>query len=275
MEFKRGGSWGFLFRVVVAKNPSDGYPFQSYRLIVKLQCPLIAYEILKTVEKIGSYPLHIYALKDLDQALDQICQTYHPQNPEEESQLLDLCPYFGLVWPAARGLAQWMSERKTQFSKKVGIEVGAGLGLPSLLAAKIGATMTATDFHPDVQGWILKNAELNQVRLHYVQWDWTTPPPANSPIQAASYDFVLASDVLYESRHPEDLAQALARLVKPQGAIYLSDPGRAYLKTALRTLHGLGFNSAEFELEVEESASRPEIRLEKRRTVWVYELTRS
>ena len=236
-----------------------------------LQSPLVPYETIATMEKIGTFPLHIHALKDLDRSLDEICKVYEPENESEEEQLLNLCPYFGVIWPSARALATFMSERKSQFAKKRGIEVGCGLALPAILAAKIGSQIQASDFHPDVGAWVKKNAELNQVNVDYVKWDWTelnTMPPA---IELGSYDFVLASDVLYESRHPEELAKALARLVNPKGSIYLSDPGRAYLSKALAELEKLGFHRIDFSYEVEESSPRPEVRLEKKRKVQVFE----
>lgn len=239
-----------------------------------LQSPLVPYETLATMEKIGTFPLHIHALKNLDQSLDEICKVYEPENKEEEELLLNLCPYFGVIWPSARALALFMSERKTQFNKKRGIEVGCGLALPAILASKIGAEIQATDFHPDVGAWVQKNAELNQVRVQYTQWDWTELDTVPANIQLGSYDFVLASDVLYESRHPEELATALARLVKPKGSIYLSDPGRSYLPRALEELEKLGFHRVDFTFEVEESSPRAEIRLEKKRLIQVFEFIR-
>ncbi|MBS1958137.1 MAG: methyltransferase domain-containing protein [Bdellovibrionales bacterium] len=244
-----------------------------------LPTPLIAYDTFTTVEKIGGFPIHLHSLKDMDKALDEICAKYDPTTPEEEDRLLNLCPYFGVVWPSARALATFMSERKSQFTKKRGIEVGCGLGLPAILGAKIGAQMVATDFHPDVKLWVEKNAALNDVKIQYVEWDWTEDRTAmrtspDDPIQFGTYDFVLASDVLYERRHPEELAQALARLVSPTGSIYLSDPGRAYLDRALGALEYLGFRRIDFNFDVEESSSRAEIRLEKKRNVLVYEFIR-
>jgi predicted nicotinamide N-methyase len=239
-----------------------------------LQSPLIPYETIPTMEKIGTFPLHIHALKDLDRSLDEICKVYEPENSQEEERLLDLCPYFGVIWPSARGLATFMSERKSQFSKKKGIEVGCGLALPSVLAAKIGADITATDFHPDVGAWVEKNAELNSAKIRYAKWNWTELEAAPEMIELGGYDFVLASDVLYESRHPEDLAHALARLVHPKGAIYLSDPGRSYLERALTTLEELGFRRMDYSYEVEESSTRAELRLEKKRKIQVFEFFR-
>lgn len=240
-----------------------------------LQSPLVPYETQATMEKIGTYPLHIHALKNLDQSLDEICRVYEPANKQEEELLLDLCPYFGVIWPSARALAVYMSERKSQFSKKRGIEVGCGLALPAILAAKIGAEIQATDFHPDVAAWVKKNAELNEARVEYVQWDWTNLSSMPANIKLGSYDFVLASDVLYESRHPEELAKALARLVNPKGSIYLSDPGRSYLPRALEELEKLGFHRVDFTFEVEESSPRAELRLEKKRKIQVFEFIQS
>ena len=239
-----------------------------------LQSPLIPYETIPTMEKIGTFPIHIHALKDLDRSLDEICKVYEPENSREEELLLDLCPYFGVIWPSARGLATFMSERKSQFSKKKGIEVGCGLALPAVLAAQIGADITATDFHPDVGAWVAKNAELNSVKIKYEKWNWTELEDLPPTVKLGEYDFVLASDVLYESRHPEDLALALARLVHPKGAIYLSDPGRSYLERALNTLQDLGFRRMDFSYEVEESSTRAELRLEKKRKVQVFEFIR-
>ena len=239
-----------------------------------LPSPLIPYDTCATIEKIGTFPLHILSLRDIDTALNEICKLYDPATPEEEEQLLNLCPYFGMIWPSARALAIFMSERKTLFSKKRGIEVGAGLGLPAILAARMGAHMIASDFHPDVGEWVKKNAELNEVQLQYVKWDWTDATPPKE-VKAGSYDFVLASDVLYERRHPEDLARALAKLIQPNGSIYLSDPGRVYLDRALNEFEKLGFHRVDFEFDVEESASRPEIRLEKTRKIFVYQFLRA
>ena len=236
-----------------------------------LQSPLVPYETIATMEKIGTFPIHLLALKNLDQALDEICKVYEPENPKEEELLLNLCPYFGVVWPSARALSTFMSERKTQFSKKKGIEVGCGLGLPAILAAKIGSQMQASDFHPDVGDWVKKNAELNQVAINYTEWDWTELNSVPKGIELGTYDFVLASDVLYESRHPEELVRAIARLVKPTGSIYLSDPGRTYLARALVEFENLGFHRIDFNYDVEESSHRPEVRLEKKRKVHVFE----
>jgi predicted nicotinamide N-methyase len=232
-----------------------------------LSFPLIDYEMISTIEKIGGFPVHLWSIRDMDRAVEEICAKYLPETPEEESRILDLCPYFATIWPSARALGEFMSERKKQFSRFRGIEVGCGLGLPSILGALLGAQMEASDFHPDVRYWLEKNAELNRVKVRYSEWDWTSSPGTGE------YDFVLASDVLYESRHPKDLVAALSRLIRPGGKIYLSDPGRAYLEPALKEFESLGFSLARFAYEVEESSAVPEHRLERKQRIHVFEIS--
>ncbi len=235
-----------------------------------LQSPLIDYQMNATIEKIGGMPLHLYSIRDMDAALDRICSEYEPKTPEEESRLLDLCPYFATIWPSARALGEFMCARRGRFSGKRVIEAGCGLGLPSVVAAKLGSQVIATDFHPDTGFWLKKNADRNGVSIRYLQWDWTSPAIPRE-IGSDPFDFVLASDVLYERRHPEELVAALARLAGASGTILLSDPGRSYLELALREFERLGYDRSEFLIEVEESSPVPEHRLLKKRAIRVFE----
>jgi predicted nicotinamide N-methyase len=133
--------------------------------------------------------------------------------------------------------------------------------------------MTAADFHPDAGHWLDRNTELNQVKVEYLSWDWTTPVP-DTLLSKGLFDFVLASDVLYESRHPADLVRALIRLIPEKGFIVLADPGRSYLNQALAEFELQGFHRVEFEYEVEDSSAIPEHRLERKRKVRVFQLFR-
>lgn len=62
-----------------------------------------------------------------------------------KSELLEsLCPYFGAVWPSARAIAlEVMAPTPCRT-----LEMGCGLGIPALIAARRGFEILATDFHP-------------------------------------------------------------------------------------------------------------------------------
>jgi predicted nicotinamide N-methyase len=107
------------------------------------------------------------------------------------------------------------------------VELGAGLGLPSLAAALRGADVLATDWSPDAVALLRANAERNHVRLRAQRVRWDDPAPI---LDAAPFDVVLAADVLYEARNAEQLLELLPRL---GGEILLADPGRPFAKEFL------------------------------------------
>ena len=51
----------------------------------------------------------------------------------------------------------------------------------------------------------------------------------------------MGSDVLYESKHPSDVAKGLIRFLKPGGKILLSDPGRSYLQQFVHAMNNEGY----------------------------------
>jgi predicted nicotinamide N-methyase len=104
------------------------------------------------------------------------------------------------------------------------IELGAGLGVPSLVAAARGARATATDWSQDAVELLRENAARNGVRLDVERWDWREP-------RADRFDIALASDVLYERRNVGPL---LARLRELAPVAYVGLAGRPYEAAFLR-----------------------------------------
>ncbi|MBU6374459.1 MAG: hypothetical protein KGQ59_00530 [Bdellovibrionales bacterium] len=194
--------------------------------------PLDLKEIQETA---GNTPLTLTTLRDLDATIDRIFEALSQlQKPE----LLDsLCPYFGVIWPSARALAECVDHtliaglQKTLDTKI--LELGCGLAMPSLVSAKKGAQTWATDFHPQVERFLVMNREKNQAGLlRYVDWDWRSLPELPSELRPlwGKADWVIASDVLYDADLPIPLAKAMAQAAAPRGKITITDPGRPYLQ---------------------------------------------
>ena len=184
--------------------------------------------------QIGDVSITIETPPDLDALLDRAAQ--------ETPHTVDGIPYYAILWPAARGLADYLwQERKTLNGKNV-IELGCGLGLPSILAAKLGARVHATDFHPDTGEWLRHNAKENRVDLTYQQLDWTFflsgSKKETAPISAP---FVIGSDLLYESRHIPALVCTLDALCTQDGQAIISDPGRDNLPTFVAAMERIGW----------------------------------
>ena len=107
------------------------------------------------------------------------------------------------------------------------LELGCGLGLPSLAAALRGADVLATDWAEDAIELLQRNAERNGVFLRAARLRWSEPA---AMLRAAPWDVVLGADLLYEARNAEQLAELLPEL---GGEVLLAEPGRPYAQELL------------------------------------------
>lgn len=193
----------------------------------------VKYPTVTRTRKIGNKVYVVEAIRDLDEAIDIICQAMTPDE-QLDPFAEDLCPYFGILWPAAEALAEFLDENPQLVKNKTVLELGCGLGLPSLVASHLGGKVLATDFHPDVEEYFLRNCRHSSVECQYKRLNWR-----EQNVQE-KFDVVIGSDVLYESKHPLEVAKGLLRFVKEGGTIILSDPGRSYLQQFLTAMKELG-----------------------------------
>jgi predicted nicotinamide N-methyase len=203
----------------------------------------LQYETQRIALRIGTELLNIECIKDLNKTIDDLFAILEKEgNPELLEQL---CPYFGVIWPSARGLTEYIASLfPVKFEDLRILEVGCGLALPSLYCARKGAYVTATDFHPEVPVFLERNIALNGVRnLKFERMNWAggSEQVIEAPPLHLRYDWVIGSDILYESQHPEPVARALASHVKPGGRIMLADPARPYLQRFSDAMRNLGF----------------------------------
>ena len=127
-------------------------------------------------------------------------------------------PYWAELWPSSLALARAVSARALRGART--LELGCGLGLPSIAAALSGGRVLATDWAPDAIAMARANAERNGAELETMVCSWAEPAPL---LERAPWDLVLASDVLYEARNGEALLPLLPRLGRE---VWLADPGR-------------------------------------------------
>jgi predicted nicotinamide N-methyase len=126
------------------------------------------------------------------------------------------------VWPSGVTLAEHVATLDVGGLRV--LELGAGLGLPSLAAALGGADVLATDWAEDAVALLRANAERNHVRLRAELVRWDDPARFGS-----GWDLVLAADVLYEERNADQLLQLLPRLDARE--ILLAEPGRPFARS--------------------------------------------
>jgi predicted nicotinamide N-methyase len=141
---------------------------------------------------------------------------------EESFEHEEFLPYWAELWASAVALAHDVSIRSLR--GKPTLELGCGLGLPSIAAARAGGRVLATDWSPDAIRATAANAERNEVEVETLRCAWDEPDPI---VARAPWALVIASDVLYERRNVDQLLDLLPRLVDERGLVLLADPGRA------------------------------------------------
>jgi predicted nicotinamide N-methyase len=131
-------------------------------------------------------------------------------------------PYWARMWPSGLGLADVVAAGPDLTGKRV-IELGCGLGVPSIAAARRGASVLATDGSPDAVVFAAHNLAVNDLTGDVARVDWREP---DALAGGGPWDVVLAADVLYLRHNVELLLRLLPRLVAPDGVVLLADPSR-------------------------------------------------
>jgi predicted nicotinamide N-methyase len=158
--------------------------------------------------------------------------------PQEAAALPDagpvewapVAPYWSVLWRSGVALACELDGVALRGLRVV--ELGCGLAVPSIAAARAGAVVLATDECADALTLVARNAHANDVRIETATVDWAEP---DELVRRAPFDLVLAADVLYERASVAPLLSLLPRLA-PEA--WLADPGRpaagAFLERASR-----------------------------------------
>ncbi|TKS70307.1 Protein-lysine methyltransferase METTL21C [Collichthys lucidus] len=129
---------------------------------------------------------------------------------------------FGAVmWPAALALCSFLdnNRQRVNLQGKEVLELGAGLGLVTIVASLLGASVTATDL-PNV----LSNLRANVMRntrgycRHMPQvaaLSWGYDLERTYPTSAYHYDYVMAADVVYHHDFLDELLATMKHFCRP------------------------------------------------------------
>ncbi|MDY0191858.1 MAG: methyltransferase domain-containing protein [Desulfuromonas sp.] len=167
----------------------------------------------QTVE-FGETDIHLCTLRDKQQFAD----------PDGVAAALGISsatwPLFGVIWPSSLVLAHYMYDYPTQ-GKRI-LEIGCGMALSSLLLNKQHADITATDYHPEAEHFLQRNAQLNNEKIiAFERVDWSDKVDT-----LPRFDMIIGSDLLYEDQHIQQLSAFLDCHANPTCEIIIVDPGR-------------------------------------------------
>jgi predicted nicotinamide N-methyase len=150
----------------------------------------------------------------------------HVLQPQEAAALPDagpvewapVAPYWSVLWRSGVALACELDGAALRDLRVV--ELGCGLAVPSIAAARAGAAVLATDACAEALTLVARNAHANDLHIETATVDWAEP---DELVRRGPFDLVLAADVLYERTSVAPLLSLLPRLA-PEA--WLADPGR-------------------------------------------------
>ncbi|CAH0477251.1 unnamed protein product [Peronospora belbahrii] len=152
-----------------------------------------------------------------------------------------------LLWGAAFVLARWIHKHRDLFFGKSLIEVGSGLGLGGITAARYASQTTLTDYQADTCTALEYNVQLNkpftheldpakpEVKVMLLDWDVTASIEGVPKAQ-----IVLGSDIICEPSTAEGFLRVVRHhlLSEPNGVAYLMN-ANSHSRFGVTHLHAL------------------------------------
>jgi len=190
----------------------------------------------------GEIPLHEYRLGIAGRTWS-ILHTGAVLSHADEARFLGEAatrlPYGVVLWPAAIALAHELAARGDALRGTHVLELGAGTGLPGIVAASLGARVVQTDRQDAAMAVCRGNGARNgAAEIEYRLVDWTEWS------DEGRYEWIIGSDILYgESLHPQ-LRRIFQANLAPGGRILISDPFRAVSLRLLEAMEADGWRIA-------------------------------
>lgn len=167
-------------------------------------------------------------------------------------------PYWALIWIGARAIAE-----RVTVAPPAGrvLDLGCGLGLSGLAAARGGAEVVFADYAPESLEFVRASIAHNGATATSVRLCDFTRDDCDGP-----YDHILAADVVYDPGGYSNLVAFLDRHLCADGTLLLTETLRADASKVINALLHRGFQDDKEALWVTEDG-RPE-------RTWLHTLTR-
>lgn len=163
-------------------------------------------------------------------------------------------PYWLHLWAGGRVLARAVA-RRGDWSGRRALELGCGLGLPGLVAARLGARVVLVDAVADALRFARENARLNGCAVDVVHAD------VLQPAVRGSFDAVLLADVTYDPPLQAALAALIARHLAATGVALVAESVRTRDPGFRRACESLGLSVREDEVEEVDEGRPVRVRL--------------
>ena len=134
-------------------------------------------------------------------------------------------PFWAKVWPSAIAMAEYLQLNPDIITGKKVLELAAGLGLPSIVAAHYAETVCCSDYLEDAVDSARQNILHNRLsNVDCKLYDWNDLP------DDLIADILLMSDVNYEPAEFDQLIALFEKFLLRGTTIILTTPGRIMAK---------------------------------------------
>jgi predicted nicotinamide N-methyase len=192
---------------------------------------------------VGGEPMALWQVADLERHVDRVALLAGDDPPEP--------PYWAHLWSGAQVLAEAIPS-----GRATAIELGCGLGLPGLVAARRGARVTFVDRVAAPLAFVRASAVASGLTaIDVVAADVT------GDAVAARFELVLAAELLYDRALFAPLAQAIRARLAPGGTALLADAGRIATRQFYPELVRVGLRFAVSEHQLREEGLPITVRL--------------
>jgi predicted nicotinamide N-methyase len=155
-------------------------------------------------------------------------------------------PLWAKIWKASWVLSGYLADMSLEPDKRF-LEIGAGVGLVSIVAASFGHQITMTEYNPDALNFARANAHLNNCPgLPIRKLDW------HRPQLRGKFDTIVASEITYKQEDFSALIQLFRSNLQPRGQIILASEMRKTGKDLFN------FLKTDFNIKIEKKSLRSE-----------------
>lgn len=164
------------------------------------------YQVAFEPFRVRDHALQLLKITDLEQIL------------EGKDPLKDVSsfPFWIRLWEAAIVLSEYIAGLPAEPGTTL-LELGAGLGAPGLMAAKVGYQVTLSDYEQLILDFERINAAASHLgNVNCLMLDWLNPP------EMEPFDVILGAEILFRDEFFQPLLTVLDKALKPGGVVYLA-----------------------------------------------------
>ena len=161
-------------------------------------------------------------------------------------------PFWAKLWPSSIALLDILKAHPHLIQNKHVLEIGAGIGLPSLMLAPITKSIQISDYEKEAVELLQKNIKHLQLQNAVaLQLDWNNMP------ENMNAEVLILSDVNYDPTQFETLTKLIDKFIHQGCTIILSTPQRIMASPFIQKLEAS--IKARYEATVEENGVNQEI----------------